>query len=108
MSVKAVVPRALARRDVDEAIMEKQESTMGIIVDWTKSASPGMEYIDDVDLDNPEGCPDKMQTKFWYPEKGEFTRWKIEVRVEPPTDDGAVFVVKYEKEKRSMFVTLSL
>ncbi len=38
---------------------------MGIIVDWTKSASPGIEYIDDIDLDYLEGCPDEMETKFW-------------------------------------------
>ena len=70
---------------------------MGIIVDWTKPADPGEEHIDGIDPDNREGCPDEMQTEFWDPEKGVWTTWKV--RVEPPTDDGTVFVVKYEREK---------
>ena len=80
---------------------KKQENTMGIIVEWGPKADPGTEYIDDIDLDNLENCPAQMQTKFWSPDGdgGEFGMWEVEVRVEPPTDDRTVLVVKYDEEQ---------
>ena len=75
---------------------------MGIIVEWDpKKADPGTEYIDDIDLDNLEDCPAQMQTEFWSPDGdgGEFIRWNVEVRVERPTDDRTVLVVKYDEEQ---------
>ena len=72
---------------------------MGIIVEWGPKADPGTEYIDDIDLDNLENCPAQMQTKFWSPDEGEFSMWEAEVRVEPPTDDRTVLVVKYDEEQ---------
>ena len=70
---------------------------MGIIIEWIEPAHRGTEYIDDIDLDNPEDCPVQMQTQFWDSDEGKFSEWEVKVQVEGSTDSCTVLVVKYDK-----------
>lgn len=78
---------------------------MGIIVEWTKPAAPGTEYIDDIDLDNLDRffeSPIRMQTRLWFPgTKGEggelFDECVAEVRAERPAVDRVDLVVVYHE-----------
>ena len=78
---------------------------MGIIVEWKSPADPGIEYIDDIDLDNLEDCPAQMQTKFWSPDpdEGGFSVWEVEVQVEESIDGHTVFVLRYDRDRNPEF-----
>ena len=76
---------------------------MGIIVKWIRPTDPGTEYIDDIDLDNLEDCPDQMQTKFWSPDEDEFIVFEIEVRVEQLVDDLIHVIVTYDPDNNPGF-----
>lgn len=78
---------------------------MGIIVEWGPQADPGTEYIDDIDLDNLENCPTRMQTNFWSSDGDgdEFSMWEVDVWVERPTDDHTVIVVKYRADIHRLY-----
>ena len=76
---------------------------MGIIVEWKRPTDPGTEYIDGIDLDNLEGCPAQMQTKFWSPDGGEFSEWNVEVQVEGLIDGRTVLVLIYDMNQNPQF-----
>jgi len=76
---------------------------MGIIVEWKSPADPGIEYIDDIDLDNLEDCPARMQTMSWSPDEGEFSVWEVEVQVEESIDGHTVLVLRYDRDRNPEF-----
>ena len=76
---------------------------MGIIVEWIRPAVPGIEYIDDIDLDNLENCPARMRTEFWSPDEDEFSVWEVSIQVEEQIDGHTVLILRYDRDRNPEF-----